>query len=96
MKLSAVKNGVQRAGRHPVFYKGMDTVNADAANSMFAGGGHSYVASSDRILLDLYLQTRYGFKAEKRNPPLGAKQDVDGFPHFSFKIPNGMKSLSSQ
>jgi esterase/lipase superfamily enzyme len=69
-------------GLGPWFAEGVETVNADNANTEMLG--HGYYASSHPLLIDLRLLLVYGEPADKRLPPLTPKTMVLGYPHWAF------------
>jgi hypothetical protein len=64
---------MNRAGRFPVFIKGMDTINADRTST---GIGHNYFSEARPMILDLSLQIYRGSPPEKRNPPLSLDEEL--------------------
>lgn len=60
---------MNRAGLSPLFNDGMATINTDQVNGWFSVG-HSYYSSSDRAILDLYLQFQFLKLPPQRLPPL--------------------------
>lgn len=72
-----------RAGLFPFFYKAMNTINVDNANSIFLTHGHTYFAAGDRVLLDLSLALVSGWKPDRRLPPLAKTKELKGFPGFA-------------
>lgn len=82
-----------RAGLYPHFSPGLDTINADAANSVWAGGGHNYLSGSDSVLWDLRLITKHGLKPTSRKPPVAGPEDLvdfEGLKHWFFLPPGSM------
>jgi hypothetical protein len=69
-------------GLIPFFERGLDTINADGANTSFLG--HDYYASSIKVLLDIQLMVNHGLAPEKRMPPLESQFRVFGHNHWSF------------
>ncbi len=85
--LSSKEHPMNRAGSHPTFVEGMDTISVDNVNSAFASYGHGYFTTSDRVLLDLKLDVVRGLSVSSRRPPLKAVEYLKhfpGFPHYSF------------
>ncbi len=77
---------MNRAGLHPAFITGVDTICADEANSTMVG--HNYFSSSDQILFDLGLQIMKFQKPEIRLPPLTydvATSKDFGHPHWIIR-----------
>jgi esterase/lipase superfamily enzyme len=67
-------------GLGPFFAEGLDTINADRANTSFLG--HGYYASESPLLTDLMLTILLGQKPEERHPPLGRRSLVLGYAHW--------------
>jgi esterase/lipase superfamily enzyme len=82
LKTSREINRYEPVGLLPYFDRGLDTVNADGANTSFLG--HAYFASSEEVLLDIQLMVNNGFGPEKRMPPLASRSQVFGHDHWSF------------
>lgn len=72
-------------GLGPFFMEGLDTINADNANTSFLG--HGYFAEGNLLLLDLRLLTLFQLAPEQRRPPLAQRTLMFGFPHWSFRAP---------
>lgn len=87
LRISQIKNGTDRAGRHPYFHTGMTTICADNENSPFITAGHTYVGARPRMLLDLHLAMVLDLMPDKRHPPLTEKEELKNYPghaHYSF------------
>lgn len=69
-------------GLGPWFAEGIETVNADSANTEMLG--HGYYASAHPLLVDLRLYVVFGESADKRLPPLTTKTNVLGYPLWAF------------
>ncbi|MBI4404068.1 MAG: alpha/beta hydrolase [Deltaproteobacteria bacterium] len=82
LALSEIIHDLNRAGLFPLFHDKLTTVNTDKIKTWFSLG-HSYYTTSDRVLLDLFLQIRYHRPAPMRLPPLIA--DPAGEARFLFK-----------
>lgn len=72
-------------GLGPFFAAGLDTVNADKANTSFLG--HGYFASAHPLLIDLQLTIVHNEKPAKRLPPLGFHTIIMGYDHWSLLDP---------
>jgi esterase/lipase superfamily enzyme len=70
-------------GLGPFFAAGLETVNADLANTSILG--HGYFAESHPLLLDLNLLLRYNRKPSERLPPLVPMAPVFGYTHWALK-----------
>lgn len=73
--LSHQIHSMTRAGLHPVFNDDVATINTDKLKGWFSVG-HSYYSSSDRSILDLYLQIHYHRLPALRVPPLEEDAEV--------------------
>lgn len=69
-------------GLGPFFAEGLDTINADRANTSFLG--HGYFASEGALLADLMLTILRHEKPDERRPPLGRRTFVLGYPHWAL------------
>lgn len=67
-------------GLGPFFADGLDTINADRANTSFLG--HGYFASESPLLIDLMLTILHNQKPEQRHPPLGRRSLMLGYAHW--------------
>ena len=84
LKISEILHPITRAGVVPFFAEGMDTINADQANSPWIRMAHSYYASSDAALLDLSLLINHQQVPTQRRPPLTRETKL-GFAHWNFR-----------
>jgi esterase/lipase superfamily enzyme len=84
----ALHDRMPPAGLLPVFVDGVDTINADNANSQFFYGlGHSYYAASDPMLRDLQKLFVLHLRPALRQPPLApVAADQPGKPHWAFAL----------
>lgn len=84
---SSKDHPMNRAGSHPSFFDGMDTICVDDVNSKFTGFGHGYINTSDRLVLDMKLDIVRNLSVKRRHPPLTQEHELKnfpGFPHFGF------------
>lgn len=70
-------------GLGPFFAAGMETVNADRANTSILG--HCYFAEAHPLLLDLNLILLFNRKPSERLPPLVPMPPVFGYSHWALK-----------
>jgi len=84
LSMSRTINYYEPVGLLPFFERGLDTVNADRANTSFLG--HSYFASSQKVLLDIRLMINGGLAPADRMPPLASRSLVFGHDHWSFSL----------
>jgi pimeloyl-ACP methyl ester carboxylesterase len=82
LRVSQKLNAYQPVGLLPYFERGLDTICADHTDTCFLG--HTYYATSDRVLDDLHLLFTQGLAPAARTPPLAGRSAIFGHDYWSF------------
>ncbi len=76
-------NYYEPAGRVPYLFTGLDSIDANVADTSFLS--HSYYATSKQILADMKLMIQQDAAPDDRMPPLAAKLELFGRHYWSFQ-----------